>query len=204
MSGWAATAAPRGPSPQRDGPSIRLVMTARDDLDEGVVVCPYDPLWPGKASELAGRIETHLRDLAARIEHVGSTAVAGLAAKPILDLLVGLPDQQDIDEAARRLSAIGWQDLGEAGVAGRRYMRNRGCLASNLHIVLVDREHWANGLALRDYLRDHPEDALEYAAAKHEALNAGHTRLLAYSAAKAGPVAELLSKANAWSGKRRT
>jgi GrpB-like predicted nucleotidyltransferase (UPF0157 family) len=179
-------------------------MTAQDDLDEEVVVCPYDPLWPGKAAELAERIEPHLRDLGARVEHVGSTAIPGLDAKPILDLLVGLSDQQSIDDAARRLSAIGWQDLGEAGVVGRRYMRIRGRLASNLHIVLVGREHWANSLALRDYLRDHPEQALAYAAAKRDALNAGHTRLLAYSAAKAGCVAALLSRANSWSRQRRT
>jgi GrpB-like predicted nucleotidyltransferase (UPF0157 family) len=179
------------------------VATAKDDLDEEVVVSPYDPLWPDKASELAARIEAHLNDLGARIEHVGSTAVPGLDAKPILDLLAGLPDQQSIDAAASRLSAIGWQDLGEAGVVGRRFMRNRGRVASNLHIVLVDREHWANSLVLEDYLRNDPEEALAYAAAKREALNAGHTRLLAYSAAKAGSIAELLAKAKAWSRKRR-
>jgi GrpB-like predicted nucleotidyltransferase (UPF0157 family) len=115
---------------------------------------------------------------------------------------VGLIDQRGIDEAAKRLSVIGWQDLGEAGVVGRRYMRNRDALASNLHIVLVDEEHWVNNLALRDYLRTHPDDALEYAAAKRKALEAGHTRLLSYSAAKANQIAVLLSKANAWSQQR--
>jgi GrpB-like predicted nucleotidyltransferase (UPF0157 family) len=179
------------------------VATAQYDLDEEVVVSPYDPLWPAEASALVARIETHLRDLGARIEHVGSPAVPGLEAKPILDLLVGLSDRQSIDAVARRLSAIGWQDLGEAGVVGRRYMRNRGYPASNIHIVLVDQEHWANSLVLRDYLRSHPEEALAYAATKREALNAGHTRLLAYSAAKAGSVAEFLARAKTWSRKRR-
>jgi GrpB-like predicted nucleotidyltransferase (UPF0157 family) len=76
-----------------------------------------------KSCELASDIETHLCDLGAKVAHVGSTAVPGLEAKPILDLPVGLADQQGIDEAALRLSAIGWPDLGEAGVAGRRYLR---------------------------------------------------------------------------------
>jgi GrpB-like predicted nucleotidyltransferase (UPF0157 family) len=178
-----------------------MQMSAQDDLDEEVVVRPYDPLWPSKASELAGRIEAHLRDLGAKVEHVGSTAIPGLEAKPVLDLLVGLSDQPRVDEAADRLSSLGWQDLGDAGVVGRRYMRNRDWPASNLHIVLAHQEHWANNLALRDYLRSHPEEALAYAAAKRDALSAGHTRLLAYSAAKAGKVAELLSKATAWSSK---
>jgi len=178
-------------------------MSTQDDLDEDVELCACDPAWPARASELAARIEAYLRDLRARVEHVGSTAIPGLEAKPVLDLLVGLSDQQGIDEAVRRLSAIGWRDLGEAGVVGRRYLRHRGDPASNLHIVLVDQEHWVNNLALRDYLRSHPDEALAYAAAKRDALNAGHTRLLAYSAAKARTVAELLSKAHGWSGKRR-
>jgi GrpB protein len=83
-------------------------ISAQDDLDEEVVMCRHDPLWLGKACELASDIETHLCDLSAKGEHVGSTAVPGLEAKPILDLLVGFADQQGIDEAALRLSAIGW------------------------------------------------------------------------------------------------
>jgi GrpB-like predicted nucleotidyltransferase (UPF0157 family) len=177
-------------------------MSAQDDLDEEVIICRHDPSWPAKASDLAGCIEAHLRDLDAKVEHVGSTAVPALEAKPILDLLVGLSDQKGIDEAVRRLSTIGWQDLGEALIVGRRYTRNRGSVASNLHIVLLDQEHWANNLSLRDYLRSHPEEAIEYAAAKRAALNAGHTRLLAYSAAKAPAIAELLSKARGWSSNR--
>ena len=118
---------------------------------------------------MAGHIATDLCDLGAKVEHVSSTAVPGLEAKPIIDLLIGLADRRDIDEAARRLSTIGWQDLGEAGVAGRRYMRIRGGSAFNLHIVLVDQENWVNNLALRDYLRSHPNEAVEYAAAKRKA-----------------------------------
>lgn len=177
-------------------------MTMQDDLDEEVVVCPHDPGWLDKASELSGHIERCLHDLGARVEHVGSTAVPGLEAKPILDFLVGLSDQKSIDAAAKRLSTIGWDDLGEAGVLGRRYMRNRGALASN-HIVLVDQGHLGNALTLRNYLRKHPEEALAYAAAKRDALEAGHTRLLAYSTAKAERVADWLSKAKVWSSKDR-
>jgi GrpB-like predicted nucleotidyltransferase (UPF0157 family) len=173
------------------------------DLGETVTLRPHDPSWLSEGSKLASHIAEDLRDLGAKVEHVGSTAVPNLEAKPIIDLLIGLTNQQGIDEAVRRLAAVGWQDLGEAGVIGRRYMRMRGAEALNLHIVLVDQQHWINNLALRDYLRSHPNEAVEYAAAKRKALAAGHTRLLAYSAAKANQIAVLLSKANAWSQNRK-
>jgi GrpB-like predicted nucleotidyltransferase (UPF0157 family) len=184
------------------GKKRRSDMSAQD-LDEMVTLCPHNPLWFDEASRLVSRIAKDLCDLGVKVEHIGSTAVPGLEAKPIIDLIAGLTDQRSIDEAARRLSAIGWQDLGEAGVIGRRYMRIRGGLASNLHLVLVDQGHWANNLALRDYLRSHPNEAAEYGAAKRKALAAGHTRLLAYSAAKAEQLAALLSRAKAWSQRGR-
>lgn len=174
-------------------------MSAQDDLDESIVLRPHDPSWLGEANKLLSNIADRLHDLGVQIEHIGSTAVPGLEAKPIIDLLVGLSDPQDINEAAKRLSADGWRDLGEAGIVGRRYMRMRGSIASNLHIVEIHQEHWVNNLLLRDFLRSHPDEAAAYADVKRKALEDGHTRLLAYSAAKAKQISVLLSKATAWS-----
>ena len=159
------------------------------ELDEEVTLSDYNPAWPGTASKLAC--------------HLGSTAVPGLEAKPVIDLLVGVQNQEEVDEAAKRLAADGWQDLGEAGVAGRRHLRLRKSEACNLHLVLADGVHWANNLALRDYLRSHPDEAYEYAVAKRNALKLGHTRLLAYSAAKSDMISALLSRAMAWSRQRQ-
>lgn len=172
------------------------------ELDEDVRVSPYDPTWPSTASRFATAVAKLLHDLGAQIEHVGSTAVPGLAAKPIIDLLGGLPANVSVDEAASRLVGHGWQDLGEAGIVGRRYLRYRGATAANLHLVSAGGEHWTNNLLLRNFLRSHPTEAAEYAAAKGHALQAGHTRLLAYSAAKAEVVGALLVKAKAWSQDR--
>jgi GrpB-like predicted nucleotidyltransferase (UPF0157 family) len=183
--------------------SLRTINIARmSDLDETITLHAHDPSWLDEGSKRASDIATSLHDLEAKVEHVGSTAVPDLEAKPIIDLLVGLSSQRDIDQAASRLSAAGWQDFGEAGVTGRRYMGTRGAAAFNIHIVLIDGEHWVNNLVLRDYLRSHPAEVGEYAAAKRAALGAGHTRLLAYSAAKANQTAVLLSKAKAWSQRR--
>lgn len=83
-------------------------MTSQD-LDETVTLCPHDPSWLSEAVRLANVIAKDLYDLGAKVEHVGSTAVPGSEAKPIIHLLIGLADQRDVDEAARRLSTMGWQ-----------------------------------------------------------------------------------------------
>ncbi len=154
--------------------SKRLGMSGQD-LDEDVTLSDYDPAWPRTASKLACRLAALLRELDAKVEYIGSTAVPGLEAKPVIDLLVGVPSRQ---RSTRHQSVCGdgWQDFGEAGVAGRRYLRLRQPEACNLHLVLADGVHWANNLALRDYLRSHPDEAYEYAAAKRNALKLGHTK----------------------------
>lgn len=132
------------------------------------------------------------------IEHVGSTAVEGMSAKPIVDLMVGLRRPDDLERIVEAASRGGWEDLGEAGVAGRRYLRRRGSPDLNLHLVALDSGHWRHALALRDYLRTHPEERTAYSNAKTSAVAAGHTWLLAYSDAKAGYLAALVERALAW------
>ncbi len=128
----------------------------------------------------------------ARIEHIGSTAVAGMLAKPIIDIMVGVK--------ATRASAIGlerleYEDMGEAGVPGRRYFRRRGTTNFNIAVVDLDDAHWKANLALRDYLRADPRAAAEYADEKLSALRDSAGMLLAYSNHKADTIAALLRRA---------
>ncbi len=139
-----------------------------------------------------------LQDPGVSIEHVGSTAVAGMTAKPVIDLLVGADSANSVDRAAGRLRAAGWHDLGEAGVPGRRYLRRRTTDAVNIHIVLRGGEHWINNLVLRDYLRCHPDEAAAYGRLKREIIQRGHDRLLAYSVEKAATMKSLVGRARLW------
>ena len=94
--------------------------------------------------------------------------------------------------------ALGYEDLGDAGVPGRVYFRKRTALrAFNLALVEEDGPLWRDNLAVRDYLRAHPDEAAAYAAAKRAAIAGGATTLLAYSAAKANVLATLVEKARA-------
>ena len=129
------------------------------------------------------------------IEHIGSTAVAGLLAKPIVDIMVGVTPFPPSASWSKRVVVLGYEALGEAGVPGRLYFRQRGHLPCNVHVVEQDGGHWVRNLALRDYLRRSPEAAARYASAKRAAIAAGATTLLTYSKAKESVVEDLVSKA---------
>src|SRR5689334_6255551 len=93
-------------------------------IDEPVEVVGYDAQWPVRAAAESARIAQALGIEAARIEHIGSTAVTGLDAKPTIDLMLGV-DVHPAPALEPALVALGYEALGEAGVAGRSYFRLR-------------------------------------------------------------------------------
>ena len=173
-------------------------MKARPTVDEPVHLAAFDPLWRVSAAKQAAILRRQLSGFDVEVEHIGSTAVEGMSAKPILDLMVGLRRPDDLEQIAGIASLAGWTDLGEAGVPGRRYLRLRDSLALNLHLVALDSPHWRRALALRDYLRAHASERDAYSHAKLLAVAAGRTSLLAYSDAKAGYVSALIERALEW------
>jgi GrpB-like predicted nucleotidyltransferase (UPF0157 family) len=172
-----------------------FVLNEDRELDEPISLVSHDPSWPERALALASEVGVALGDLKGSIEHIGSTAIAGMLAKPIIDLMIGVEAPSVIESVAARLRNSGWDDLGEAGVTGRRYFRRRLIEAANLHLVQRGGEHWIDNLALRDYLRAHPDEALAYGRLKQEIIMQGHRRLLAYSAHKATHMSALVAKA---------
>jgi GrpB-like predicted nucleotidyltransferase (UPF0157 family) len=165
-------------------------------VDEPVVVLAYDPSWPGRFAAEARRLRERLPAAAVALEHVGSTAVAGLDAKPVVDIQVGVRGEPD--GLVEPLRALGYEALGEAGVPGRLYFRRRTPGAAfNVHVVAHEGPLWRDNLRLRDHLRAHPADARRSAAAKRCAAAAAPDSLLRYSALKASVVAEVLERARA-------
>jgi GrpB-like predicted nucleotidyltransferase (UPF0157 family) len=161
-------------------------------IDEPVELASYDQAWPSRFARERRRIRTRITR-PARIEHIGSTAVPGLASKPVIDILVGV-DPGDVDVVAQQIAAAGYEDLGEAGVPGRRHLRRRAAHSYNVHIVQLGGQLWRDNLALRDYLRQHPREAARYADAKRRAIAAAPT-LLAYSDGKSAFVHDLVRRA---------
>jgi GrpB-like predicted nucleotidyltransferase (UPF0157 family) len=175
-----------GISLKRDAPPAQA-------LDESVILVPYDTTWPRTFEAERQRVCDALELSTDAIEHIGSTAVPCMVAKPIIDLMLGVPNYPPVDTVVSRLVILGYQDMGEAGVPHRRYLRLREQPSFNMHIVARDGEHWTNNLRLRNYLRRDAGARERYAAAKQAAIAAGHTQLLAYSKAKQDVLAELVT-----------
>jgi GrpB-like predicted nucleotidyltransferase (UPF0157 family) len=171
------------------------------NVDEPVEITDHDPHYEGRYRAERDRVRLGLATASLKFEHVGSTAVPGLAGKPIVDLMLGAsPTVWAAREELRpRVVALGYEDLGEAGVPGRLSFRKRTALrAFNLALVEEGGPLWRDNLALRDYLRAHPEEAASYAATKRAAIAGGARTLLSYSAANAKNVAAITEKARAW------
>ena len=162
--------------------------------DEPVHLSDYRPEWPDLFATEAERISRVLPELMT-IEHIGSTAVPGLPSKPIVDLMVGVGAQHELPEARRRLVESGYEDLGEAGVPGRIYLRQRSGQPYNIALVLRCGPIWNANLALREYLRTHPHEVHRYAEIKRSAVEGGAGSLLAYSAYKAAFLSGMIRRA---------
>jgi GrpB-like predicted nucleotidyltransferase (UPF0157 family) len=175
--------------------SLRKDAPAPGDVDEIVELAPYDPAWPDVFARERRRIATTLSIPEEFIEHIGSTSVPALDGKPVIDMMLGTESFPPTHDLLSRLSILGYENLGEADVPGRIYLRMRERPAFNLHVMKRDGEMWANNLAIRELLRRDPDARARYAAAKKAAIQAGGNRLLAYSAAKGPHFAELLAAA---------
>ena len=133
-----------------------------------VRVTPYDPAWTRAYEEEAERIRQALDGLLLEIHHIGSTAVPGLAAKPVIDLLPVVRDIEAVDARNPAMEALGYECMGEFGIPGRRYFRKGGDDRTHqAHVFGADsRRDIRRHLAVRDYLRAHPAAAAAYGRLK--------------------------------------
>ncbi len=161
-----------------------------------VVVVDYDPDWPQRFQFFRGRITVALGALAAAIEHVGSTAVVGLAAKPIIDMDVLLASSDALPVAIERLANLGYIHQGDLGIPEREAFLTPAYEAPHhLYVCPPHSREFRRHVALRDYLRSHPKEAKAYGDLKQAlALKFVHDRE-AYIAGKNDFVTELLSRA---------
>lgn len=140
-------------------------------LPSGVVrLVTYDLAWPSMFTAEAARLELLLatRGVVLQLEHTGSTAVPGLDAKPVLDLLAGWQGTGSRPAAVHALQAAGYDYRGEQGIPGRDFFRRGEPRQFHLHLTAVGSAFWHDHLSFRDYLRANPEVAASYADLKRE------------------------------------
>ena len=136
-----------------------------------VVLVEYDVEWPAKAAKLVEDLQVLGPTLLA-VEHIGSTAIPGMAAKPIVDLMPLVTTLADLDRQRSRAEALGYQWHGELGIPGRRYCtlsKEGGVRIAQLHFFEAESPYVTRHLAFRDYMRSHPEAAKAYESEKRRA-----------------------------------
>jgi GrpB-like predicted nucleotidyltransferase (UPF0157 family) len=150
-----------------------------------IEVVDYDAGWPEVFERLRSEVWPVVRDVALSVEHVGSTSVPGLAAKPFIDVSVVVPTDADIPVVIERLATLGYVHRGNLGVEGREAFASPDRLPIH-HLYLCPRDSLglANQLAVRDHLRTHPETAKEYGDLRSGSRDNFRTTLTATSMAR--------------------
>ncbi|HEV3327885.1 MAG TPA: GrpB family protein [Acidimicrobiales bacterium] len=167
-------------------------------MTEPIVVADYDASWPASFERIAASVWPAVAEVALRIEHVGSTAVPGLAAKPIIDADVVVASEGDVATVIASLAELGYRWEGDLGVVGREAFRapeGAGLPPHHLYSVIEDGRAYADHWLLRDLLRDDPAACERYAALKRRNAAIAVADLDRYVALKAAFVAELLTRA---------
>jgi GrpB-like predicted nucleotidyltransferase (UPF0157 family) len=152
--------------------------------------------WPRAFEQLAAELRTALGELAVAVEHVGSTAVPGLVAKPILDIAVGLPPATDADRIIPAIERLGYEFRGDKGDTGGLLfvLEDRPAhRVAHVHVVPHGGEKWRQYLAFRDRLRIDPGARAACAEVKRTLGERFAGDRQAYTAGKAAFVADLLS-----------
>ncbi|CAH0235223.1 Dephospho-CoA kinase [Microbacterium oxydans] len=154
----------------------------------------YDPTWPERFEVIAAELRAH-GDPDWVIEHIGSTAVPGMRAKPIIDLAVRIEDAGDVDAHRGALEAIGWR-VG-SGVRSHPVMvfEEHGIRTRIAHFFTASAWEAVNQRILRDWLLAHPEDAERYTHAKCDAVAAAARGTSTYNAAKTPVIQDIVDRA---------
>ena len=178
-----------------------------DGLEDGLavhapkpppIVVDYDPTWPQAFEAAKAEILEAVGPLVHSVEHVGSTSVAGLVAKPIIDILVGVHDWDAARVTITPLERAGWEFRGQRGIPRRHYFVKRvptGRRTHHLHMLEVSSDRWSEMLAFRDHLRAHPGSALEYATLKRTLAGRPEPERSDYTEAKAPFIQRILAQA---------
>lgn len=165
-------------------------------LDEPVVIEEHDPRWFQRGMDERNELLRLAGRHVIAVEHIGSTGVPAIGARPIIDMMVGVARMQEPAALRTVLLEMGYERCGNAGTPGRAYYRKRGVLEHDLHVVSYDGDLWRDAIAVREFLRRSPAEAARWASAKREAARtAGHSSLL-YAARRSAAIRDISTRAS--------
>lgn len=148
-------------------------------------VVNYNPAWKINFNKEQTLLLNIIGSTAISIEHIGSTAIPGLCAKPIIDVLVEVPCLKKLDEQNQHLEALGYLVMGENGMAGRRYFQKGGNQRTHhVHAFETGDANLIRHRAFKEYLMAHPNALTAYAKIKQQALENCNNEIKRYMALK--------------------
>jgi GrpB-like predicted nucleotidyltransferase (UPF0157 family) len=165
-----------------------------------VELVPHDPRWSEMARNEADRLSAVLGDIVVSIEHIGSTSIPGIIAKPTIDLALSATSLDALDKSRGTFEAMGYIWRGEFGIPGRRYCPrdHDGKRVFHVHCYANGSQEVRRNCLFRDYLRANAVEAQAYEQVKRAAGIAHPFDTLAYSATKSDWIAACLERAEAW------
>ncbi len=170
-----------------------------DHLEDKIIVVPYNPHWPELFAQLGAALRKALEDTAERIDHIGSTSIPGLDAKPVVDVQVSVRSFEPMDAYRLPMEQLGFVFRGDNPDLTKRFFREKpGQRRTHIHVRRSG--SWAEQFALlfRDYLRTHPGDALRYAGLKYLLAEQYRDDRGGYVEAKRPFIWEIMNKADLW------
>ncbi len=169
-------------------------------MADQILIVRYDPQWPELFARLGAALRAALGETALRIDHIDSTALPGLEAKPVIDIQVSFAALEPVEIYRLPLDAIGYTFRADNPERTKRYFRESpGQRRTHLHVRRIG--SWSEQFALlfRDYLRAHPEAARLYAKSKCRLAEQYRDQRILYTEAKEPVIWEIMRQADRWS-----
>jgi len=171
-------------------------------LEKGIVrLVPYNAGWAQVYEDERARIEAAIGVYVLDIQQVGSTSIPGLAAKPIIDIAVGVADFEEARVCIAPMEALGYTYHGEHGIPGRHYFTRGDPTLYHVHVHETTSRAWGNLVIFRDYLLVHPEEAQAYLELKQRLAEQHRHDRYAYTEGKAAFIERILALARSEEGK---
>lgn len=164
-------------------------------------VAPHDPDWKRQYAHEAESITGALTSISVRLQHIGSTAIPNIDAKPIIDILMEVDDLGALDSLSPAIERLGYEVMGEFGIPERRYFRKNdaaGTRTHQIHAFQTGSPGAVRHLVFRDYMIAHPEAALAYSTLKQSLARQHPDDFEAYMDGKDAFIKEHEARAIAW------
>jgi GrpB-like predicted nucleotidyltransferase (UPF0157 family) len=165
-----------------------------------VEMYPHNPKWASEYETIAAQLKPIFGKQLLLIEHIGSTSIPGIKAKPIIDILIAVTDIGCVAGAIPAMEALGYDFRGERGIPGRQYFRMEPDNASGIHVHIYQQEHAAitEKLGFRNYLRTHPGQAQAYSQLKESLAEKFREDRATYTESKSDFIVETIGLAADW------